>query len=1302
MNYKSIISIIALIALLVPVFSMLVEIPIALAQNYTVTIKNIYVVDVDGKLKSISDVGGIWPGESIIVETSVGFVTPYDIVVYDYHNESLEFVRQTIRPSEAGTYNISLYIPYLLLNNTGWVGFRVEPTYGSIYYYPGYYYIYPKITVTPSTTALVDSYGTPITETFTVYGVADGVSVSTIDIINATGTKVCTISVNKPASPTNSTVVFSGNLVNTTDPNQSLCKKKSLPSGDYTVNFTLTSATGLYNVNEAKPKTATLTIKPMVFFTTREGNGMYVYKPSGDGLAKNDTIILHGVGFKAGSFVTRIRLNNTNFTNVYYDFPYPLNNTVFYNRTDADGYFNVTDLLSIKPTNMTAGLYIPTVYTREHGELSGQESIPIGEVGWVAVDLSNMYIPGVTGVVNATSQINVTKGYVKVADTSGPKDKILEIPFTDGRYNYVITGYLSATHTVTFALYNTSATPVVEVFNKTVTASYDSQTGAYIASIGFNITGKTSVDNPGGFFIYNVTYYEYATYAYLLLEKYSYQLTGGLVSIVYTIDTQVVNSVKYTTADLTVKDNVVYAPTWKFNYSGFAYTINWRYDMDAQKAYLNVVVDSLEEVPYTFTNSYYLVRPILVFLYGGKVYKTYPEAVMPNTTITMIAFGYSPGYGWYDFHNYLTVTLDMVSPLTVVELGRDGNVTFPVTIPVGTTFGSHYIHGIDSRGYEYSVAIVIGAKAVFVVRLKPDKIVVSASYYNTHVEACPCAVYEGKTFCDVCVVYTGTCDYLGDYVDVTLYGLQPGEKLVKLYLDTIEVPSSLITPTTPVADSNGMMTFKFLVPSIPEGNYTIRVVTSVSGETTVVWAKNTSISYIVVKPKLLLVTLDSNVTGGTGVLPILVGPGVVRVIGTGFTPGVSFDTILVNMTDAFRPIYTNIRYWSVDSNGILIGGKVEDKDIYPAILFQVLQPGKYEVRLTYYYGPTLKLSEPGYIYVVNNLTYVSTKEDIEKLGSNIDAGFSNLATLITTGFSGVENYLNVIYGLVSGLDNKADAILRKLDTVLDNVTLQLNAISASISDLKNSVSTGFTTISGKLDTVLNNITLQLNSISTGISDLKSSVSTGFSSLNGTISTGFTAISGKLDAVNETVGYVMGNVTSIITQLNTVYGLILSQGGKVDTILSLVNDIHTNMTYAMIKLDKIDAIASKLSDISTSLSTISSSINALSGKLDDVKSAVNSVSSSISDLSSKVAGLDTKITGLDSKMDSGFKGLEAKITSLDSKVDTRFNEVSSKVDSAGGAASNSMYIGVVATFFALLAMVFALLGYSTIRKSVVPK
>jgi hypothetical protein len=794
MNYKSIISIIALIALLVPVFSMLVEIPIALAQVETVTIKNIYVVDVDGKLKSISNVGGIWPGESIIVETSVGFVTPYDIVVYDYYNESLEFVRQTIRPSEAGTYNISLYIPYLLLNNTGKVGFRVEPAYGekSKYKYDNVdeFYIYPKITVTPSTTALVDSYGTPITETFTVYGVAYGVNVSTIDIIDATGTTVCSITVNKPAYLTNSTVIYIGKLVDPTNPASSPCRKRSLPSGDYTVNFTLAPETwSLYGtINAAKFKTATLTIKPMVFFTTREGNGMYVYKPSGDGLARNDTIILHGVGFRAGSFVTRIRLNNTNFTNVYYDFPYPLNNPTFNNRTDADGYFNVTDLLSIKPTNMTAGLYIPTVYTKEHGELSEEASISIGAVGWVAVDLSNMYIPGVTGVVNATSQINVTKGYVKVADTSGPKDRILEIPFTDGKYNYVITAYLSTInatgHYVTFALYNVSATPVVQLFSEEVWATYDSQTGAYKASIGFNIT-PLAYGPPDDFYIYNVTYYEYATYAYLLLEKYSYQLTGGLVSIVYTIDTQVVNSVKYTTADLTVRDNVVYAPTWKFNYSGFAYTISWSYNMDAQKACLNVVVDSLEEVPYTFTNSYYLVRPILVFLYGGRVYKTYPVAVMPNTTITMIAFGYSPGYGWYDLHNMLTVTLDMVSPLTVVELGRDGNVTFTVTIPVGTTFGSHYIHGIDSRGYEYSVAIVVGAKAVFVVELKPDKIVVSASYYNTHVEACPCAVYESKTFCDVCVVYTGDCDYLGDYVDITLYGLQPGEKLVKLYLDTI-------------------------------------------------------------------------------------------------------------------------------------------------------------------------------------------------------------------------------------------------------------------------------------------------------------------------------------------------------------------------------------------------------------------------------------------------------------------------------------------------------------------------------------
>jgi uncharacterized protein YoxC len=971
MNYKSIIFTIALISLLIPILTpVLLVLPIATAQvNYTIT--NIYGTTTFTDTSGATHDNGVYPGDTIIVEVYTPSTATFTVRIVNTYNDSIVYVAQTVKPPEPGYVNVTLTLPKKLPGLTQAIDIlEVQLVVAGSVVNWRYLSVLPIIEVTPSVTTIVDSTGTPITVKAIVYGLPEGKSVDEVDIGPYPYYPVDAV------ADENGMVVIPITLLDLTG--------EGIPMDVYTVSFI-----AHYDIPPEYFRNTTLTIKPQVVIIPSSGNGIFTSIPGYD--IGNDKIEVLGYGFPANTNVTNIRLSNTNFTAVYYDFPYPLD-PEFANMTDEYGYFKVSDLLSIMPTNMTAGLYIPVVY---------------------------------------------------LPDTS-----------------------------------------------------------------------------------------------------------------------------------------------------------------------------------YEFRNAYYLVRPILLFLYNGMIYKTYPVVVMPGTAITMVAFGYSPGYDWYDLHNNLTVTLDMVSPLTVVELGRDGNVTFTITIPPETTFGSHYIHGIDSRGYEYSVAIVVGAKAVFVIELKPGTNEVWASYNNTHVEACPCAVYEGKTFCDVCVVYAGACDYVGDYVDVTLYGLQPGETLVKLYLNTTEVPSTLIIGNT-TANALGTMVFKFLVPSIPEGAYTIKVVTSVSGEINVAWARSPSINYIVVKPKLLLVTLDSDVTSGSGVLPVLVGSGIVRVIGTGFTPGVSFDTILVNMTDALRTLYTSVRYWSVDSNGIITGGSVEGKDIYPAILFPVLQPGKYEVRLLYYYGTTPNLSDPGYIYVVNNLTYVATKEDVEKLSNEINTGFNNLNTLVSSGFANTQ------------------ALLQTLDTKL----------------------------SAKLDTITVNLS---------------------------------TISSKLDSVNKSIGDVASKIGSIGTQLNTVYGLILSQGGKVDTILSLVNDIHTNMTYAMIKLDKIDVIVSKLSDISTSLSTISSSINALSGKLDDVKSAVNSVSSSISDLSSKVAGLDTKITGLDSKMDSGFKGLEAKITSLDSKVDTRFNEVSSKVDSASGAASNSMYIGVIATFFALLAMIFALLGYSTIRKSVVPK
>ncbi|MGB9815964.1 MAG: hypothetical protein ACPLQS_00005, partial [Desulfurococcaceae archaeon] len=559
----------------------------------------------------------------------------------------------------------------------------------------------------------------------------------------------------------------------------------------------------------------------------------------------------------------------------------------------------------------------------------------------------------------------------------------------------------------------------------------------------------------------------------------------------------------------------------------------------------------------------------------------YPGVLMPGDNVTLIAFGYSPGKDWctgdlstqpwcamlaaQGYENILVVTLDKLTPLWSGPVGKDGNVTFRATIPKETTWGSHYIHGIDSRTYEYSVAVVIGAKAVFKVVLKPETNEVWASYYNTHVDACPCAVYEGKTFCDVCVVYTGDCDYLGDYVEVTVYGLQPGEKLVKLYLNDNPVPSDLITGT-PVANENGVLTIVFLVPSLPEGTYRIRIVTSVAGENVAVWVRNTTIDYVSVVPKLLLVSLDSNLTGGKAVLPILVGSGIVRVIGTGFKPGITMDSIIVNMTDAMRTILTNVRYWSVDTNGILIGGKVAGEDIYPALLFPVMQPGKYDIRLAYFDGAIQKLSDPGFIYVVNNLTFAATVSDVNKAADEVLAG-------VNSSLNNMQAFLNTT---MTQLLTQIGTLATKSD---------IDKVLAAIGDVKNavvSVNSTVATVGSKVDSGVTTITNSLTSLR--------------SDLSGQI----LAVAGKADTILSKVSVIYDNVTMIGIKV-----------GKLDDVASKLDSVASSLSGAVNTLtSKLDALTTKIDtaagDVKNAVNAVSSKVDTVSGKVDTVGSKVDNV------------------------------------------------------------------------------------------------
>lgn len=888
-------AIFVVLAILTPMLATLVSIPAAFAQLYTVTITNVYTPAPNG----------VYPGEPIIVEVNVGLSTPFTIYVANALDLSIIYASQYVPNPQTGKMNVTMTIPFELPGLSqaqGIIQVYVVPGFGDTYYYIPALNVYPKIVVTPNVATLVDPYNVPTTFTAKIYGVYESNSVESIELIS--GSTTYSIPVTNGVPDANGVVTYTFTLYG---PDSQF--PTGIPMGTYTVTFHQTDDT-FYDLY----RTATLTVMPQVVYVYREGFGICTDLPK-NGIT-NDVIELIGVGFPANAAIDTIRLNNTNFTLVHYDFTVNMS-------TDENGYFATNDLLQISCTNLTAGLYIPTVI---------------------------------------------------LAD-------------------------------------NTS---------------------------------------------------------------------------------------------------------------------------------------------YTFRNAYYLVRPILLFLVNGELYREYPGVVMPGDTITIVAFGYSPGKEWYGVDNILGIYLDKVTFLVSGPLGKDGNGTFIAAIPLNTTWGSHYIHGVDSRTYEYSVAIVVGAKAIFRVVLRPESYKVTASYNNIHVTICPCAEYVGKTFCDTCVIYTGDCDYVGDYIEVKLFGLQPGEKLTELYLNDILVPAELINGTL-VADENGIMTFWFLVPTIPEGQYTIRVVTQVSGEKVAVWEKNVNIDYVQVVPKIALVTLDSDVTGGKGTLPILLGSGIVKVIGTGFTPGLYMSTILVNNTDALRAITTNVGTWTVDERGVIVAGKIAGEPVTPAVWFPLMQPGKYEVRLVYYVGAELSKSEPGYVYVVNNLTFVATKDDLATVVNAVNSSVSTLGSKIDA----INGQLAAISGALANVATKSDLAAAKTEILnaLANVATK-NDVSSATTTITQAINSAKTEILNKISEIKLNV--DLTPVLNAISDVKNAVL----ETKGIV----TSIEGKVNTISSDMGAVKTKADDVATKVDAASATATNSMyvGVLALIFALLAMIFALLGYITIK------------------------------------------------------------------------------------------------------------------------------------------
>jgi len=590
------------------------------------------------------------------------------------------------------------------------------------------------------------------------------------------------------------------------------------------------------------------------------------------------------------------------------------------------------------------------------------------------------------------------------------------------------------------------------------------------------------------------------------------------------------------------------------------------------------IVHLSDNTSYTFRNTYHLVRPILCYVINGAVECDIPAPIkLPGDVVTIVAYGYGPGSGWGYPVNTLYVSFDKTVWLTNVTLDKDGNATFQITIP-NATYGAHYIWGIDRWDYEYSLAVIVGGKAYWVGLRGLDKsqlstTQVTAGYpvngVSTVITACPCGQnITGYGYCAECVVYGGGCDYIGDYIRVVVTGLNPNENFT-VYFGDVQVGSG-------VADSNGYGVVDFVVPTLPEGNYNITVVGEQSGSISVPWFYNPTIYNATIVPKILALDLSGDY------LPVIVGSGIVRILGTGFTPGVTFAGLLVNNTDALLSVTTNVFRWTADSNGVLTGYA----GTTPAVWIPMMHPGKYELTLAYIEGTQTYESMPTYVYVVNNISRLVTVDNLNAVVNTLTETLNSISTQI----SGVSS-------AIATLDGKVTSVSSKLDNALNSI---------------NTVSSKVDTVSSKVDSVMSSV----NTVSSKVDNVASSVNTVSGKVDSALS--------KLDSIASTINSI--NLDAVTSQLNTI-------SSKIDNLATAVSNVGS----------KVDSVASSVNSVSSKIDT---STSTLSSKIDSVASSVNTVSSKVDTVSGKVdTAISTANNAASAANNAFYIGLVAVIFAL---------------------------------------------------------
>ncbi len=1070
-----------------------------------------------------------------------------------------------------GTYNITTTLPKEL---PGLIdsNFTIDVEVGGIVVNTRTVHVIPIVEVTPSVTTNVKvSTATGGVSNATIdvigYGFPTGTPANYVNVSSATVEKVWDVTAKgitaDDCGVINITGLSFGDLLNAA----TLAPSPYLPRGTYTVK--ITTGTSL----DSNETGASLTINPIVAVTPTAGHGMWT-----------DAITIRGYGFDANAVITDIQFVNQNFTGVKYDFTAVYDrssNTTYKLTVSPDGTFEATTNPSatvhlIPETNMTAGMYFINITWSSMGTYEDYQTGNIFLVNatthlWEA---KNRVSDGQAVTVNTTLYVNGTTEYVQVVQKTVNSQRVVGEFTYKGTLFYLVAEINStnATYTVaniTFNLYNASATPMILVDSKVVTnVPVDTTTSPHYFSAWyiFNITGSNTVQSAAGanastapetsqFLVkYWGNYTLNVGNLYIYQKKFVLYNTGSKLLLTYNnTATGVIKNVVITPSNSTVKlvlDNATSTVTLSAPYK----IIDGTYETDV---YFNADLN-LYSSTYNITN-------LTIVVYRGKIHQLFPTAayivrpylevlnttiIKPGDKVMIAAFGYGPGKGRAS--NTLTILWDETPSLPVVwaednlafsgntvQVGKDGNVTFMVQLPKNASFGAHYLRGKDSFKYEYTLLVVIGTASYWA---KVTGITTSWKVTAEHPEygrivATVCGQYVGCKYCGIKVLSGPKTETLGDIIKITLYGVNKSD-ITAVYFGNVKISDYNAT------QGKGVVNITFIVPPVPEGKYPLKVETTQTTIQVMYFYNGTLVpAEPEVVPKVLVVSLND-----VHKIPVLVGPGFVKVIGTGFPPGASVKTVTINGTDAIYTLNTQVTNWYADNKGVLeaYGG------LTPGLFIPALEPGVYEIGLAFQTPTGAEISQPGVVYVVNNLSKVVTSDEFKAFANDITATLSTISGSISV----IGSKLDALVGQVSSLSSSVNGLAASISSVSSDVKDLKSAVSdlnSALSDIKSSISSVLSdtaAIKGDLATLKNMvsniklsvdltpITSKLDSISSQLSDIKSSL-------------------GKLSKLDE-LDTINSNVQSAINAANAAKSSADAAKSAAEAASSAVNNVKTEL------------------------------------------------------------------------------------------------------------------------------------------------